>query len=156
MEKEVDVFNGTGAHILETYSPIFDSLTGKQISRGIEIKSASGEYFGMFGVDNMPTTLSYAFSKHKADDFIYVRLVFSNAKATKESKKRERTKMTPKLRYDILKRDNFTCVCCGAKAPSVNLEVDHILPISKGGKTTEKNLQTLCFLCNRGKFNSHD
>lgn len=58
-----------------------------------------------------------------------------------------------KLRFKILLRDNFTCQYCGQKAPNVILHVDHILPSSKGGKTTEDNLRTACEDCNLGKSN---
>lgn len=59
-----------------------------------------------------------------------------------------------RLRFLVLSRDNFKCCLCGAspaKNPNVTLEVDHIIPWSKGGETMEDNLQTLCFNCNRGK-----
>lgn len=61
-----------------------------------------------------------------------------------------------RLRYKILKRDNFSCVNCGAspaKHPSVELHIDHIIPWSKGGLTEISNLQTLCQKCNLGKSN---
>ena len=65
---------------------------------------------------------------------------------------KERSKMTQSLRYDILKRDSFRCQICGRSASDgITLEVDHIVPISKGGKTTPGNLRTLCKDCNRGK-----
>lgn len=54
-------------------------------------------------------------------------------------------------RFKIFKRDNFTCQYCSAKPPKVPLEVDHILPVSKGGGNNEENLITACFDCNRGK-----
>ena len=64
----------------------------------------------------------------------------------------ERSKVTPSLRYDIMKRDGFRCCLCGRGAASgVELEVDHITPVSKGGSTVYENLQTLCKDCNRGK-----
>lgn len=68
-------------------------------------------------------------------------------------KKVERSKMSQSLRYDILKRDGFRCVLCGrsAREHGVELEVDHIIPVSKGGKTEPDNLRTLCKDCNRGK-----
>jgi 5-methylcytosine-specific restriction endonuclease McrA len=56
-----------------------------------------------------------------------------------------------KLRFQILKRDNFICQYCGRKAPEVELEVDHIYPESKGGKYVEDNLITSCRDCNIGK-----
>jgi hypothetical protein len=66
----------------------------------------------------------------------------------------ERSKMTDSLRYDVLKRDNFKCRICGFGAEDgVKLHVDHIIPVSRGGKTIESNLQTLCERCNFGKSN---
>lgn len=60
--------------------------------------------------------------------------------------------MTPSLRYDVLKRDGFRCQICGAtQADGVKLHVDHIIPVSKGGKTEINNLRTLCEECNVGK-----
>ena len=62
--------------------------------------------------------------------------------------------ISDKLRYQVLKRDNFKCCACGAspaKDPSVELHIDHIIPWSKGGENTEENLQTLCSKCNLGK-----
>jgi len=60
-----------------------------------------------------------------------------------------------KLRQKILRRDNFTCQLCGAKAPDVRVEVDHKVPYSKGGETVESNLWTLCWECNHGKSNNY-
>ena len=61
-----------------------------------------------------------------------------------------------KMRFLVMKRDNFKCCLCGAspaKDPSVVLHVDHIIPWSKGGETVIENLQTLCSNCNVGKGN---
>lgn len=66
----------------------------------------------------------------------------------------QRALMTKKLREHIKKRDNYTCKYCENsiyKEPNLLLEVDHILPIAKGGCTIENNLQTLCWKCNRAK-----
>lgn len=74
-----------------------------------------------------------------------------------KSAKYQRSILSDSLRYDILKRDDFTCQLCGAssKKDGVKLEVDHIIPVSKGGKTEKENLQTLCERCNRGKSNKY-
>lgn len=59
-----------------------------------------------------------------------------------------------RLRYVVLSRDRFTCRACGrspATHPGVSLQVDHIVPWSKGGLTVLENLQTLCEECNGGK-----
>ena len=55
------------------------------------------------------------------------------------------------LRWEVLKRDAFTCQYCGRSAPEVKLEVDHIIPVSEGGKDTKDNLITACYSCNRGR-----
>lgn len=65
----------------------------------------------------------------------------------------ERKPIPKKLRFEVFKRDAFTCQYCGKKAPDVVLEVDHIKPVSKGGKNELLNLVTACFDCNRGKKN---
>lgn len=70
--------------------------------------------------------------------------------------KEQRSLMTKKLRDSIKKRDNFTCCNCGNSIytePNLLLEIDHIIPVSKGGLTVEDNLQTLCWKCNRAKSN---
>jgi hypothetical protein len=54
-------------------------------------------------------------------------------------------------RFQILRRDNFTCRYCGRSAPDVVLEVDHVIPRSRGGKDHAPNLVTACFDCNQGK-----
>lgn len=66
--------------------------------------------------------------------------------------KRERALLTDSLRYDILRRDGFRCQICGSTArDGVKLHIDHIVPVSKGGKTEPQNLRTLCDRCNFGK-----
>ena len=70
------------------------------------------------------------------------------------SRHRTRRDVNLKLRFQVLKRDNFKCCICGAspaKDPTVELHIDHIIPWSKGGETVIDNLQTLCSKCNLGK-----
>ena len=74
-------------------------------------------------------------------------------KETNTEKKTSR-KISDKLRYQVLKRDNYKCCICGAspaKDPTIELHIDHIIPWSKGGESVEENLQTLCSRCNLGK-----
>lgn len=62
-----------------------------------------------------------------------------------------RKPMSKKLRFEVLKRDSFTCQYCGQSAPNVVLNVDHIEPVAKGGTNSIINLITSCFDCNSGK-----
>lgn len=70
----------------------------------------------------------------------------------KYGSKEQRKLMTPELRHKIMLRDDYTCQICGKRMPDeVGLHVDHIVPIAKGGKTVESNLQVLCSKCNGRK-----
>ena len=61
-----------------------------------------------------------------------------------------------RLRFRVMKQDNFSCRACGASPalkPGLSLHVDHIKAWSLSGETVEENLQTLCEPCNLGKSN---
>ncbi len=66
----------------------------------------------------------------------------------------QRALMTSSLREKIKGRDNYACRYCSLSVrdeTNLLLEIDHKIPISKGGMTSEENLQTLCWKCNRSK-----
>jgi len=72
----------------------------------------------------------------------------------RKSAEGQRALMTAALREKIKTRDDFTCKKCSLSTKAERnllLEIDHIIPISKGGITSEDNLQTLCWKCNRTK-----
>lgn len=62
-----------------------------------------------------------------------------------------RKPISKKLRFEVFKRDSFTCQYCGAQAPDVVLHVDHINPVAGGGENDIMNLITSCEPCNAGK-----
>lgn len=62
-----------------------------------------------------------------------------------------RVGLSPKSRFEVFRRDDFTCRYCGRKTPAVILEVDHVIPVSEGGDNDFDNLVTSCWECNRGK-----
>lgn len=59
--------------------------------------------------------------------------------------------LSVRTRFEVFKRDEFTCGYCGRKSPEVVLEVDHIIPVAAGGQDDPINLLTSCWDCNRGK-----
>ena len=65
----------------------------------------------------------------------------------------ERGKVSNKMRFSIYRRDGYRCRYCGRTGR--NLEIDHIKPIAKGGKSTYDNLQTLCAYCNKEKGDTY-
>lgn len=62
-----------------------------------------------------------------------------------------RKKISKRARFDVFKRDQFTCQYCGKTPPGVVLEIDHIIAVASGGSGEHTNLITACFDCNRGK-----
>lgn len=76
---------------------------------------------------------------------------YLNQAVWKSIEKVERSLVSNKLRFAIFNRDGNRCCKCGSRD---NLEIDHIIPISKGGKSVPNNLQTLCHDCNYQKGNS--
>jgi len=63
---------------------------------------------------------------------------------------RSRT-LSPALRFQVLRRDGFTCQYCGRTPPEVKLQVDHVVPWSAGGTNQIENIKTACEVCNLGK-----
>ena len=56
-----------------------------------------------------------------------------------------------RTRFEIFRRDNHTCRYCGAKAPDVELQADHVVPVALGGTNDPSNGVTACIDCNQGK-----
>ena len=132
-----------------TYDPIFD-LQGKQVYSGYEVKDSKGVYLGFYSYPDFSRLAHVWFIDN---EFLYIRIIESLCAPIIKTKKAERNKLTYKLRYEVLKRDSFSCTNCGISGKESTLEVDHIIPISKGGKTIKENLTALCLKCNRGKSN---
>jgi HNH endonuclease len=59
--------------------------------------------------------------------------------------------LSPKKRFNVLKRFNFQCFYCGRRPPEVELQVDHQLPLAVGGEDDDTNLVAACWECNIGK-----
>lgn len=74
----------------------------------------------------------------------------NNPETYKETSRKQSSKRL-KLRFEIFKRDKFACQYCGRTAPSVVLEIDHVVPKSKGGLNCASNYKTACRECNNGK-----
>lgn len=97
------------------------------------------------------------YGKYSFDALVNIYNEWQNGNKYEVTKKIERKIMNDNIRYNVLKRDNYTCQICGIKAKDgAKLHVDHIIPVSKGGKTVMSNLQTLCDRCNIGKSDKTD
>ena len=109
------------------------------------------QYVSAGGNSSMDVTV--CFDIENLDKFV---AYLCNLVKFKKSIAGQRLLMTSALRQRIKERDNYTCQYCGlsiAQEANLLLEIDHIIPLSKKGLTTEENLQTLCWRCNRAKGN---
>ena len=96
--------------------------------------SSKTNVFNQEEIKNIIGRLSRKRGNYYMDSFIWDSLV-----------RVERGKVSNRMRFAIYQRDGYRCRRCGSKK---NLEIDHIVPIAKGGKSTMDNLQTLCHRCN--------
>jgi 5-methylcytosine-specific restriction enzyme A len=60
------------------------------------------------------------------------------------------------VRKYVFERDRYLCQSCGKNQTQSKLTVDHIIALAKGGSNDLSNLQTLCSVCNRRKYDQHD
>lgn len=63
----------------------------------------------------------------------------------------KRKQLSTRTRFEVFKRDGFTCQYCGRKPPAVILHADHIRPVADGGGNEMENLVSSCEQCNMGK-----
>jgi len=85
------------------------------------------------------------YTKRDIDISFIVKNPFDNV-----MERRQRTPISESVRNSVWRRDQGKCMICGGQN---NLEFDHIIPFSKGGSNTARNLQLLCEACNRRKHN---
>jgi 5-methylcytosine-specific restriction enzyme A len=70
--------------------------------------------------------------------------------------KTPRISIPPEVRQYILERNNFQCQSCNASGQNLALQIDHIIPLAKGGTNDLSNLQVLCQPCNSQKSDRID
>lgn len=91
----------------------------------------------------------YVYIQHRYNDLANIGF---ECTLRKYHSKSQRKLMTHELRKRIMWRDNYTCQICGKYMPDeVGLQIDHIVPIAKGGKSVVSNLRVLCSKCNGSK-----
>ena len=155
--------------IIENYKAEYQQYLG-DVPRFVMENDEAGFYsrLGFATIDESVLTVEYKFSYTSGGGMAQrsftvpmteetiaelIKVLESKLTATAFAKE-QRTLMTKKLRELIKSRDNFTCCNCGNSVyiePNLLLEIDHIIPVAKGGRTVEDNLQTLCWKCNRAK-----
>jgi 5-methylcytosine-specific restriction endonuclease McrA len=133
--------------------PLTESRWAKTINNVLDYRGDADLWCAFFGRSELHC-LSVAEDRTNSKEVLALE---GTQDAQGKRKKSNRVGIGTKLRHEILMRDNCTCQHCGAsprKDPSVVIEVDHIMPVSKGGTNDKSNLQVLCDVCNSGKSNS--
>ena len=155
--------------IIENYKVEYQQYLG-DVPEFIMKNDEAGFYsrLGFANIDESVLTVEYKFSYTSGggmaqrsftvpmteETIVELIKVLENKLTASALAKEQRNLMTKKLREFIKNRDNFTCCNCGNSThiePNLLLEIDHIIPVAKGGCTVEDNLQTLCWKCNRSK-----
>lgn len=106
-----------------------------------------------FNADDYPDSVPSELVYMSCGIFGHLCPVFFSAEGfTETEESRRQTRSIPRdLVIRIVRRDDSTCQICSKKLLDKNIEIDHIIPLSKGGATIESNLRVLCFDCNRKK-----
>lgn len=138
--------------ILKHYPRQFMDQVGVQLSQiKVPYPSFAFEYVSAGGNSSQRTSIT--FNTEVIDALIET---IADKIKYRKSAAGQRALMTSRLREFIKNRDDYTCQTCSvslSEEPHLLLEVDHIIPVSKGGLSVPENLQALCWKCNRTKSN---
>lgn len=136
----------TKEELFDNIQRVWDKKGGQPIIDDMNIEPSTvcfSTYFNNFG--SWRNAL-IEFAKYKNGSLIIEPYI--NARKSRKA-------INNSIKYDVMKRDNFKCNYCG-KSPAtdsnVELQIDHILPITKGGDNHISNLKTICKDCNIGKY----
>ena len=123
-------------------------IEGFQVELNEELKKGKKIHaiFGTFIYPDTVTICTEEFYNEIKDEISQFKSTCSNPKQTLPKKRSRR--ITQEVKDKVWNRDGGKCVDCGSNE---NLEFDHIIPFSKGGANTYRNIQLLCEPCNRSK-----
>lgn len=130
-------------HIFASFVTFKSSLTGVWLYRNTLFKFKSKDEYS----HDQTKLLVYDFYEKEQRKFARLKESFERDKSFKIVK---RIRIPEKVKIEVWRRDQGKCVECGRKEL---LEYDHVIPVSKGGSNTTRNIQLLCEKCNRKKSN---
>jgi hypothetical protein len=160
LEKSRSEFNIDDKLLLENIADVWIKL-GRQPTandmKGIISKYGTTTYLRHFGSWNNALLQFIQTIKNENVDERKDNKIDTSEKLKPDNHKNEASRtISLRLRFSVFLRDGFRCQACGKSPvtdPGTELHCDHIIPWSKGGKTTLDNLRTLCSKCNLGKGN---
>jgi ATP adenylyltransferase len=138
---------------VEYYENVTKNMVGRVLRRhGIVEKKDDGYYLiGYEDLDDEQVERLIELCEAKLDEYKTKR-----GKRLWQHRKASAGYVSGTLRYEVLKRARFRCELCGISADVRALEVDHIVPRSRGGTDDPDNLQALCYRCNAMKRDRDD
>lgn len=149
-------------------TPAADVVAGRLTKQQVLAGEAFAHLFAVSHLERLAQDVRLDLRKMLAEvaaevgrfDFIILREVAVHGQSIKQlavnlygpaDVSRRRQTLSPRTRFEVLKRDNFTCRYCGRRAPEVVLHCDHIVAFIRGGDDAASNLVTACEDCNMGK-----
>ena len=109
----------------------------------------------MFATHDLPSWIRYSVSRGDGGEMIRgARIAILVPKIVVLSAYDRLPRLEVKFsRRNVMLRDKFTCQYCARVFPETQLNLDHVTPRDKGGRTTWENIVTSCFRCNTRKAN---
>jgi hypothetical protein len=138
---------------VEYYEDVTKNMVGRVLrSHGIVEKGGDGYYLiGYDDLEDEQVQYLIELCEAKLDEYKTKR-----GKRIWQHRKASAGYISGTLRYEVLKQARFRCELCGVSADVRALEVDHIVPRSRGGNDAPDNLQALCYRCNAMKRDRDD
>jgi len=139
---------------VEYYEQVVKNMVGKVLTTNRKLTKKDGSKYILEDFDSLSKNEIEELKKlcdQKIDEYIQKR-----GDKIWEHRKFSNKAVPGSLRYEVLKRAKGKCELCGVDRKIKSLDVDHIIPRSKGGANDISNLQALCFTCNRAKGNRDD
>ena len=138
---------------LEYYEQVVNNMVGK-VLRSHQVIEREGEQYELLGAENLTDEQRSALDalcQAKLDEFLQKR-----GDKVYQHRLNRREPISGSMRYRLLVNAKHRCQLCGVSGEQRALDIDHIVPKSKGGPDTEENFQVLCSLCNQNKNNTDE
>jgi len=139
---------------VEYYQLITKNMVGKVLTNNRGITHKEGDEYSLLGYESLTAEEQKELIRlcdSKIDEYIEKR-----GKNIWKHRRVSSRAIPGSIRYQVLKRAGTKCESCGIDNSKRAIEVDHIHPVSKGGKNELANYQALCYVCNSQKSNKDD
>lgn len=139
---------------IEYFTEIVKNMVGRILTKKRGITERNGNTYSLLGAADLTadeTQILIELCEVKIAEFEEKR-----GQSVWSHRRRGYRPISGSVKYQVFTRAKFRCELCGVSAEDKALEVDHILPKSRGGKNDLSNYQALCYSCNSAKRNTDD